>query len=63
MIYDTYHGYWWKCDICGKTSSPDIPRYATGTSAMRAYKKHRKECKNQQEAKECKNQQEAKVSE
>ena len=51
MIYDTYHGYWWKCDICGKTSSPDIQRYATGTSAMRAYKKHRKECKNQQEAK------------
>ena len=51
MIYDTYHGYWWKCDICGKRSIPDIPRYATGTSAMRAYKKHRKECKNQQEAK------------
>ena len=51
MIYDTYHGWWWKCDICGKASFPDIPRYATGTSAMRAYKKHRKECKNQQEAK------------
>ena len=47
MIYDTYNGFWWKCNICGKASSPDIPRYATGTSAMRALKKHIKEHKNE----------------
>ena len=50
MIYDTYHGYWWKCDICGGMSSPYY-RYYTEWGAKRGLKKHRKECKNQQEAK------------
>ena len=27
MIYDTYHGYWWKCDICGEMSSPLFKYY------------------------------------
>ena len=41
MIYDTYHGYWWKCDICGKASSP-LFKYYTERGAKRGLKKHNK---------------------
>ena len=41
MIYDTYHGYWWKCDICGGMSSPYY-RYYTEWGAKRGLKKHKK---------------------
>ena len=47
MIYETYHGFWWKCNICGETSEKTRGRYPTGTSAMRALKKHIKEHKNE----------------
>ena len=40
MIYDTYNGFWWKCNICGEMSDQTHRRYPTGTSAMRALKKH-----------------------
>lgn len=42
MIYDTYNGFWWKCNICGEISDQTRGRYPTGTSAMRALKKHNK---------------------
>ena len=42
MIYEAYTGYWWKCNICGEISDQTRGRYPTGTSAMRALKKHNK---------------------
>ena len=41
MIYETYTGYWWRCETCGEYSD-QFCRYATKWGAKRGLKKHKK---------------------
>ena len=46
MIYNSYSGWFWRCDICKKSSDQtDKRRYSWETSARRSYDKHLKSCK------------------